>query len=311
MPLPLATVAVFLLGLLTAAAPRAATVWTGPSIAFARVDGADFDQPANQDRLTPHVWLTRDSTHGIFNVAVETFYSSNSPADTEWSYGTTADLPNLTFAPWVQWHGKCPPCSLGLDAVVHLISDDIYLDIRFTSWTPQFGGGFAYVRSTPASPPTPVTVIEFYNASLDHYFITWVADEISDLDTGVHPGWARTGQSFLAYATVQDGTSPVCRYYIPPALGDSHFFGRDAVECDTTAQKNPSFILEDPQFMQMYVPVAGICPAATTPVYRVFDNRPDANHRYLTDRTLRDQMVASGWLAEGDGPDLVVMCAPQ
>ena len=37
----------------------------------------------------------------------------------------------------------------------------------------------------------------------------------------------------------------------------------------------------------------------------------DANHRYMTDRTVRDQMVAKGWLAEGDGPDLVVMCAPQ
>jgi hypothetical protein len=46
-------------------------------------------------------------------------------------------------------------------------------------------------------------------------------------------------------------------------------------------------------------------------VYRVFSNRPDANHRYMTDRVVRDQMVAKGWLAEGDGPDLVVMCAPQ
>ena len=27
-------------------------------------------------------------------------------------------------------------------------------------------------------------------------------------------------------------------------------------------------------------------------------------------RALRDAMVAKGWLAEGDGPDLVVMCAP-
>jgi len=29
------------------------------------------------------------------------------------------------------------------------------------------------------------------------------------------------------------------------------------------------------------------------------------------DRATRDQMVGKGWLAEGDGPDLVVMCAPQ
>ena len=63
--------------------------------------------------------------------------------------------------------------------------------------------------------------------------------------------------------------------------------------------------------MQMFLPTAGVCPAGTVPVYRVFDARPDANHRYMTDQALRDQMVAKGWVVEGDGPDHVVMCAPQ
>ncbi len=43
----------------------------------------------------------------------------------------------------------------------------------------------------------------------------------------------------------------------------------------------------------------------------MFSNRADANHRYMTDKTVRDAMVAKGWLAEGDGPNLVVMCSPQ
>jgi len=30
----------------------------------------------------------------------------------------------------------------------------------------------------------------------------------------------------------------------------------------------------------------------------------------MTDKAIRDQMVANGWLAEGDGPNLVVMCSP-
>jgi len=109
----------------------------------------------------------------------------------------------------------------------------------------------------------------------------------------------------------QAGTSPVCRFYIPPALGDSHFYGRGTAECNATAQKNPTFVLEDPDFMNMILPVAGVCPVGTTNVYRVFDGRLDANHRYMTDKAIRDQMVAKGWIAEGDGPDLVVMCAPQ
>ena len=168
------------------------------------------------------------------------------------------------------------------------------------------------VRNGDAGGAARVPVVEYYNASLDHYFITWVTDEIAKLDAGtVIKGWTRTGKSFYTDSIAQTGTSPVCRYYIPPNLGNSHFFGRGAVECNATGAKNPSFILEDGAFMQMFLPVAGVCPANTTQVYRVFDNRPDANHRYMTDKATRDQMVAKGWLAEGDGPDLVVMCAPQ
>ena len=62
--------------------------------------------------------------------------------------------------------------------------------------------------------------------------------------------------------------------------------------------------------MQMFLPAAGVCPAGTVQVYRVFSNRPDANHRYMTSKAIRDQMVAKGWLVEGGGPDSVVMCVP-
>ena len=160
--------------------------------------------------------------------------------------------------------------------------------------------------------PLTIDVVEYYNAALDHYFITWVAAEQANLDAGNTPTkWTRTGYSFKTFTIAQTGTSPVCRYYIPPAKGDSHFFGRGVDECNATGQKNPTFVLEDPAFMQLYLPNAGTCPANTTPIYRVFDNRPDANHRYMTDPAVRAQMVAKGWIVEGDGPDMVVMCAPQ
>ena len=158
---------------------------------------------------------------------------------------------------------------------------------------------------------TTVDVVEFYNAALDHYFITWNASEIANLDAGRTPTpWTRTGVTFKAWASALPGTSDTCRYYIPPELGDSHFFGRGTAECTATGLAHPSFVLEDAHFMQMKLPVAGACPAGSVPVYRVFSNRPDANHRYMIDPAVRDQMVARGWLAEGDGPDLVVMCAP-
>ena len=64
-------------------------------------------------------------------------------------------------------------------------------------------------------------------------------------------------------------------------------------------------------FLQEFLPAAGACPACTTPLYRVFSNRLDANHRYMTDRAVRDRTVAKDLLTEGDGPNLGVMCAPE
>lgn len=169
-------------------------------------------------------------------------------------------------------------------------------------------------RRAPLLVTTPqagtATAVEYYNAALDHYFVTHVADEIGKLDAGTIRGWMRTGESFRVYTAAGAGTSPVCRFYIPPAKGDSHFYGRGKAECDATASANPTFVNEDPQFFHVTLPVAGACPAGLQPVYRVYSNRPDANHHYATSRAVRDQMVGKGWLAEGDGPDLVVMCAP-
>jgi len=163
-----------------------------------------------------------------------------------------------------------------------------------------------------AGAPTRVTLVEYYHAAFDHYFITWMPAEIALLDAGTTiKGWTRTGKSFTALMNAGEGTAAVCRIYIPPGKGDGHFFGRDAAECDGTMAKNPTFILEDPAFFHLYPPSAGNCAMGTVAVYRLYSNRADANHRYTTDRAVRDAMVAKGWLAEGDGPDIVAMCAPQ
>jgi glucose/arabinose dehydrogenase len=153
-------------------------------------------------------------------------------------------------------------------------------------------------------------VIEYYNAGFDHYFISSLPADIEALDSGKFKGWARTGKTFKTYPAPNAAATPVCRFYLPPAFGDSHFYGRSPAECVATAEKFPGFVLESPNVMYMVMPVSGVCPAATVPVYRVFSNRADANHRYTIERAIRDQMVAMGWLPEGDGPDQVVMCAP-
>jgi serine protease len=178
---------------------------------------------------------------------------------------------------------------------------------------PMLGAPKNFANATATMTAQPVTSVEFYNQSLDHYFISSLAPDIDALDSGRLSGWTRTGSTFGVYPSQAAGgasVTPVCRIIIPPPFGDSHFFGRSVQECADTLTKFPFMSEETPDAFFVTLPTAGVCPDGTVPVYRVFSNRADANHRYMIDRALRDQMVAMGWLAEGDGPDLVVMCAP-
>jgi len=153
------------------------------------------------------------------------------------------------------------------------------------------------------------TVVEFYNVSLDHYFVTHDDFEIWSLDNAItSQGWERTGETWRVSSTPAIGTSPVCRFYIPPEQGDSHFYGRGFAECVATATSHPSFVNESSAFFHVTLPLHGTCPPATRNLYRVFNNRPDANHRYTIERGIRDLMVEGGWVAEGDGEDRVAMC---
>jgi hypothetical protein len=130
-------------------------VWSGREHYFEKEDYADWTLAENQDRITDQVWITRKDSQGIFNIAQEEGYQTfHSPQDTEWATGNAADWAGLTFQTWQAWTEGYPPGTVGIDAVVHLISEDIYVDIRFESWTSaNMGGGFAYYR---AGPPTPV-----------------------------------------------------------------------------------------------------------------------------------------------------------
>src|SRR4051794_7323052 len=78
--------------LFTPGAPVAAEpiVWNGPSITFTKPDFADWTLPANQDRLTDNVWLTRRASRPLFNIVLEEFADVQvSPLDTEWAFGPT------------------------------------------------------------------------------------------------------------------------------------------------------------------------------------------------------------------------------
>jgi hypothetical protein len=169
----------------------------------------------------------------------------------------------------------------------------------------------AYLGTFKSTAAT-VAVVEFYDAVRDHYFMSSSAAEIADLDSGVHAGWIRTGLSFKSYATGAAGTNPVCRFYLPPAYGDSHFYSASPAECSQVAAQYPGFVYETAATFHVGLPnaITGACAAGWTPVFRVWDNRPDTNHRYTTSIAVRQQMLVQGWIGEGYGPTEVIMCAP-
>src|SRR5262249_10142053 len=107
------------------------------------------------------------------------------------------------------------------------------------------------------------------------------------------------------------GASPVCRYYLPPEYGDSHFFSASPEECAEVGTKFPFFIYESPNVFYADLPdtINGACPDGNFPVYRIWNNRADTNHRYTTDASTRDLMAALGQVPEGYGPDTVIMCS--
>ena len=151
--------------LLLAVAAHAATVWDGPTISFSKANYANPLLAENQDRLTANVWITRNSAQGLFNAHTEGgFTHFVSPAGTEWANGSLENYATLSYTDWNHWAKGVNPnpyATVGVQAVLHLIPDDIYLSVRFTSWTggapgggPSYGGGFSYLRSTPVPEPS-------------------------------------------------------------------------------------------------------------------------------------------------------------
>ncbi len=160
-------------------------------------------------------------------------------------------------------------------------------------------------------PASTAMVVEFYNASLDHYFMSSLLPDIDALDSGRYPGWARTGRSLNAYAAQTPGANPVCRFYMP-APQDSHFYSASPAECAAVAGRFPQFVMEaqDVFYVPLPHPLTGECPYSTVAVYRLFNNRADANHRYTTEPAIKAQMQQRGYVAEGYGPNAAAMCAP-
>ncbi|MEO7244315.1 MAG: hypothetical protein ABIX12_04115, partial [Rubrivivax sp.] len=174
--------------------------------------------------------------------------------------------------------------------------------------------------ATARDTPPDTTVTEFYNALLNHYFVTANPDEAAAIDVGsAGPGWTRTGQAWKAWtAGPIPNAAEVCRFYGTTAISaltslrlgpNSHFYTLQPGEC-AAVKTDPGWTYEFAGKFWMMKPegVAASCPDWTQPVYRAYNGRfalNDSNHRYTVSAAIYNEMLSAGWSGEG-----VVMCAP-
>jgi hypothetical protein len=152
---------------------HASTLWTGSNITYSQ------SGPATAGTMytgTPDVLvagavsIARNGNGPLYNPAAGETGSdfATSPKDTMWAFGTLASLPPpssfQSFAAIRNAHagpvGALASVIVNQPMVVHLVNEDIYLSIKFTSWNHGFSGGnFTYIRSTPAAVVTPTVSI--------------------------------------------------------------------------------------------------------------------------------------------------------
>ena len=200
-------------------------IWKGDNITFTKGDQSDPNLQANQDRITDNIWITRanktqDGSNGygqIFNIKEETKPDvNNSPLGTKWAVGTIDQIESLTFKKFRAAVGK-PKNVPGKNLVVYLEKDDIYLSLKFSSWSQGQKGGFSYERSTQAiTNNTPVATAQSVTTQED------TAKEITHVGTDADEDTL----SFIIVTlptngTLKDGDTQISSEDLPKTLSSA------------------------------------------------------------------------------------------
>ncbi|NUN69642.1 MAG: T9SS type A sorting domain-containing protein [Bacteroidetes bacterium] len=128
-------------------------------VVFSKTGSNDPSLPQYQDRITDNVWITRgNSGGGLYNAKNESGWNFGdyhaTPSGTEWAFGTTDNYASLSYGTWFSMTGWSPPSLVGQNMVLHLIADDIYVDVKFLSWPGGVPGEFSYERAIVFTEPT-------------------------------------------------------------------------------------------------------------------------------------------------------------
>ena len=176
-----------------------------------------------------------------------------------------------------------------------------------------------YLTPNAASPRGVVPVIEFYNRTLGHYFISTNPVEINNLDTGVLRGWERTGLAlprlFGSGAGAGGNDARVPLLHAARVRRLALLFGAVLAECaETAARFGAAWIYESPNVFYIQLPEPGDrrLPgghAAGLALPQHLQHQPPLHGRGAGSRRPAPHPRAGS--PKATGPDAVIMCAPR
>lgn len=215
--------------ILTAIVPQVCfampVVWTGFDFEFTRPPGINATHPQYRDVIAPSVAFARGASAGLFNITAESGFSATSPAGTRWATNLILGNATLTIAAtnWQQlnfsdWNsayggsGNLLQNIASRNAVVHVVAEDVYFDIRFITWeNGRTGGmgGFSYER---AAAPTLLGDHDFDGDVDGRDLLAWQRGESpTPFGAGDLAAWQSeyNAGSLVASFTAAEAASPV------------------------------------------------------------------------------------------------------
>jgi len=119
----------------------------GEVVVFTKQDSADWTLPQNQDRIADSVWITRKHNQSIFNIALETGMTNNSPLNTLWSRNSIINTDMDDFTTFRSMNDNNPQSLIGDTVSLYLPDYGMYFNVIFSSFSGgNSGGGFSYSR---------------------------------------------------------------------------------------------------------------------------------------------------------------------
>jgi hypothetical protein len=126
------------------------TPCSGPSaVPFTKPNSAYWHLPENRDFITPTCELTRQNNGGLFNYVTQSSWNNNtSNSNIEYALGDYNNHGSWgTSLQAILGSGFGNSITTAGPITIHIIDDDLYFELDFTSWSSGQQGGFSYTRT--------------------------------------------------------------------------------------------------------------------------------------------------------------------